>query len=47
VEGVLRKILARIPIADFGSEEIGEKAAYKVKAWLWNELKKQTNGEIS
>jgi len=41
VEHVLRRILARVPVADFGSEELGTKVSYRVQAWLWQQLKNE------
>lgn len=47
VELILRRILARVPTADLGSEELGSKAHYRLQSWLWQELKKETDEQSS
>jgi hypothetical protein len=44
VESVLNRILTRLPVADFGSEELGKKVHYQAKAWLWQQLKQEIDG---
>jgi hypothetical protein len=44
VELILKRILARLPIADFGIEELGNKVHYQAKAWLWQQLKQEIDG---
>lgn len=44
VELILNRILGRLPVADFGTEELGNKVHYHAKAWLWQQLKQEING---
>jgi hypothetical protein len=46
VEQILDRLLARLATADLGIEEFGERPHYRLKAWLWQQLKNQIDESL-